>query len=166
MIRLTSKEQKALLLLIVILAAGTLAQLLLPHSIKSSQYDYTLQDSLFKALSADTLTENPKVVRETKPVPVPKKTEKHSTKRTVKKARKALKQKSVEINSAGLQELQALPGIGPKTAQRIVDYRNEHGPFKTLEMLTKVKRIGPKTLQKIRPYIFIKSAQTDSGTSK
>ncbi len=72
MIRLTRKERKALLLLIVILAAGTLAQLLLPHSIKSSQYDYTLQDSLFKALSADTLTENPKVVRETKPVPVPK----------------------------------------------------------------------------------------------
>ncbi len=162
MIRLTSKEQKSLLLLVVVLAAGTLVQFLLPHKIKSNQYDYTLQDSLFKALSADTLIENPPVVQETKKNPFKKKTKKHSTKKASVKIKKALKEKSIEINSAGLKELQALPGIGPKTAQRVVDYRNEHGPFKTLESLTKVKRIGSKTLQKIQPYIFIK---TDSSTS-
>ncbi len=162
MIRLTSKEQKALLLLVVIIAAGTLVQFLLPHNIKSKQYDYTLQDSLFKALSADTLIETPQAPQETKTVPVTKKAEKHRAKKKAKPVKKSLQQKSIEINSAGFQEFQALPGIGPKTAQRIVDYRNEHGSFKTLEELTKVKRIGSKTLQKISPYIFIKAAQKDS----
>ncbi len=50
----------------------------------------------------------------------------------------------VNINSAGLNELQKLPRIGPKLAQRILDYRKEHGPFKRPEDLLKVKGIGEK----------------------
>ncbi len=55
----------------------------------------------------------------------------------------------VNINSADVATLQAVKGLGPKKAQAIVAYRNEHGAFKSLEDLTKVKGIGAKRLAKI-----------------
>lgn len=54
----------------------------------------------------------------------------------------------VNINSAGVKELSRLSGIGPVKAKAIIDYREEHGAFKTAEELTKVKGIGAKTLEK------------------
>src|SRR5689334_24463734 len=48
----------------------------------------------------------------------------------------------VNINSASVQELDGLPGIGQKMAQRIVDYRQKNGPFKRLEDLMGVQGIG------------------------
>lgn len=59
----------------------------------------------------------------------------------------------ISINRAGLAELQEIPGIGEKKAQAILDYRNAHGPFTSIEALTEVKGIGDKMLEKMRPYI-------------
>ncbi|WP_456434257.1 ComEA family DNA-binding protein [Thermosulfuriphilus sp.] len=59
------------------------------------------------------------------------------------------------INKATVSELDLLPGIGPKTAQAIVDYRQVHGPFKSVDDLLKVKGIGAKKLEKIRPLISV-----------
>lgn len=70
------------------------------------------------------------------------------------KADKAMP-KNVDINSADKEQLVALPGIGPKTAEAIVTYRKENGNFKSVEELTKVKGIGDKTLEKIRPYLQV-----------
>lgn len=61
----------------------------------------------------------------------------------------------VDINSADLQALQGLPGVGPGTAQKILDYRQEHGPFKSADELLAVKGIGAKKLEKMRPYVRI-----------
>ena len=55
----------------------------------------------------------------------------------------------VNINTATVQELEALPGIGPVVAQRIVAYRDEHGAFRTVEELTKVKGIGESKLEEL-----------------
>lgn len=68
------------------------------------------------------------------------------------KAKKGLPQE-VNINTADSKQLVALPGIGPKTAEAIVAYRQDNGKFKNIEELTKVKGIGDKTLEKIRPYL-------------
>ena len=55
----------------------------------------------------------------------------------------------ININTASEKELQILPGIGPVTAQRIVEGR----PYLTANDLTRVKGIGPKTLEKLTPLI-------------
>jgi competence protein ComEA len=52
----------------------------------------------------------------------------------------------VNVNTAGAEELTALPGVGPVLAQRIVDFRQAHGPFKVLADLGEVSGIGPKVL--------------------
>ena len=59
----------------------------------------------------------------------------------------------ININSASAQELEVLPGIGPALAARIVAYRQEQGPFSTIEELENVSGIGPRTLDQLRPFI-------------
>jgi len=58
----------------------------------------------------------------------------------------------VSFNKATPQELEKVPGIGPKTAQEIVEYRRKKGPFKTVTDLVNVRYIGEKTVEKLRPY--------------
>lgn len=61
----------------------------------------------------------------------------------------------VNINTASESELTTIPGIGPVTAQNIINYRTESGPFIVLEDLKKVNRIGDKTFEKLKPFICI-----------
>ena len=61
----------------------------------------------------------------------------------------------VNINTATVEVLQTLPGIGPTIAQRIVEYRQTHGPFQKVEDLLNVKGIGEKKLEKIKPLIEV-----------
>ncbi len=63
--------------------------------------------------------------------------------------------RKVNINSANVQTLTSLPGIGPKMAERIVEYRSLNGPFRSAEDLMKVRGIGKKTFAKLKPYIDI-----------
>jgi|YNPNPStandDraft_1061719.scaffolds.fasta_scaffold18253_4 comEA protein len=63
--------------------------------------------------------------------------------------------KQVDINKATAEELTQLPRIGPRIAERIVQYRQEHGPFKTVEDLKAVKGIGTKLLESLRPMITV-----------
>ena len=72
------------------------------------------------------------------------------------------KQKLVEnkpvllnINTASTEELQTLSGIGPQMAQKIIQYREKHGPFTSVDALTEVKGLGEKTLEKLKPFIDI-----------
>lgn len=61
----------------------------------------------------------------------------------------------ININTAGLEELQKLPRVGAKTAQRIIEFRTENGNFAAPEELMNVKGIGEKTFEKLRPLIQI-----------
>ena len=61
----------------------------------------------------------------------------------------------VNINTATADELQELPGIGPTLAQRIIDYRNENGPFSNVADLLNVSGIGSGKLQDILDYITV-----------
>jgi competence protein ComEA len=61
----------------------------------------------------------------------------------------------ININTASIEELEALPGIGPELASRIVTYRNTYGPFAKIEVILAVSGIGPKTLEKIKDLITV-----------
>ena len=60
---------------------------------------------------------------------------------------------SVNLNAAGATELAQLPGIGPATAGRIIEYRHKHGPFASHDQLLDVPGVGPVTLEAIQPYL-------------
>jgi len=59
----------------------------------------------------------------------------------------------VDINSASAEELTRIPGIGKVMAERIVQFREQHGPFKRVEDLLKIKGIGEKSFLRIKPYV-------------
>ena len=61
----------------------------------------------------------------------------------------------VDLNTAGVEELTTLPGIGESLAKRIIDYRREHGPFESPEGLLEVSGIGEKKLEELRDYITV-----------
>jgi competence protein ComEA len=58
----------------------------------------------------------------------------------------------VNVNTASLEELQLLPGIGPSLAEEIVRHRQRYGPFRAVDDLHAVPGIGPKRIEEIRPY--------------
>ena len=62
----------------------------------------------------------------------------------------------LNINTASAEELQTLPNIGAQMAQRIVNYREQHGKFASMEVLQNVKGIGAKALEKLRPFVDAK----------
>ncbi|MBU0966490.1 MAG: helix-hairpin-helix domain-containing protein [Proteobacteria bacterium] len=61
----------------------------------------------------------------------------------------------VNINTADVTTLESLPGIGAAKAQAIIDYRTEHGNFKSIDELKNVKGIGDKILEQIKQLIEI-----------
>jgi competence protein ComEA len=61
----------------------------------------------------------------------------------------------VDINAASAEELDELPGIGPTTAQKIVEYRELNGPFQRIEDIMNVSGIGPATFEELRDLITV-----------
>jgi competence protein ComEA len=61
----------------------------------------------------------------------------------------------VHLNSASAEQLDALDGIGPSLAQRIVDYRRAHGGFRSIDELDEVSGIGPVRLESLRPQLAL-----------
>jgi competence protein ComEA len=67
----------------------------------------------------------------------------------------AVSRHSLILNTANDSALEALPGVGPATAAAIVHYRNEHGPFTSIDDLENVPRLGTATIDKFRDQITI-----------
>lgn len=128
-------------------------------SSKYKSYDYTREDSLFDFYKANAeknwkdkeknkdsdLVEIKREVLNLEGINYKKGEEK-----------KLLDENSININSAGNDELMSLPGIGEKTAQNIIDLRTERGKFKKMEELKDVKGIGEAKFNKIKKFLYIK----------
>src|SRR5271157_1377210 len=76
----------------------------------------------------------------------------------------------VNINAATSEELQLVPGIGPSTAEKILQMRKSYGPFKSVDDLLAIRGLGPKRLEKMRKYLVAgkpisKSASPAAGCS-
>ena len=83
------------------------------------------------------------------------------TKTAARAAAKPASTAIVNLNTASTSDLEGLPGIGAKTAARIVEYRQKNGPFKKIEELMNVRGVGEKNFLKLKPQITIAPAKAD-----
>jgi len=118
--------------------------------------DYTKQDSLFAYysninpefdLDDPRLDSNLEIKRQV--------LELSDTIAYVKKDLSSLTEKSINLNTAGINELVKLPGIGEKTAEKIIQLRSERGKFKRLQELMDVRGIGEVKFNKIKKFLYI-----------
>ena len=63
--------------------------------------------------------------------------------------------KPLDLNAATLEQLTALPGVGPVTAKAIIDFRQRSGPFRRVEDLLAIRGITDRRLKALRPYITV-----------
>jgi comEA protein len=77
-------------------------------------------------------------------------------------AQKTLPTNPININTATIDQLERLPGVGPNTARAIVDFRNHSGPFQRVEDLLAIKGISKSKLEKLRPYVTVGPATPNS----
>lgn len=128
---LTGTEKKVFLFLLVTFTAGLTIRFLrdtFPGE-GGGRFDYRASDSTFVALSN-------MLALEPESLSVPKRG-------------------PVNLNTASKQELMSLPGIGEVIAERIILYREDVGPFSSIEQLRKVKGINKKKLEQLKPLISI-----------
>lgn len=75
----------------------------------------------------------------------------------------AAQKASINLNTATVDQLETLPGIGRKTAERILEQREKSGGFKKIEELMNVKGIGEKSFLKIKPLVFVAPKSDKAG---
>jgi competence protein ComEA len=78
------------------------------------------------------------------------------TPRSAPQAAAAATQFPINLNTATAEQLEAIPGIGPVLAQRIIEYRQTRGRFQSVDELLEVRGIGSKRLENMRPYVVVK----------
>jgi competence protein ComEA len=73
--------------------------------------------------------------------------------------------KVVNLNTATAADLESLPGIGARTAERILEYRQKNGSFKKIEELMNVKGIGEKSFLKLKPLVTVTPARAERAAA-
>jgi competence protein ComEA len=73
---------------------------------------------------------------------------------------------AVDINTATMEQLEVLKGVGPAKAKAIVEHRTKNGPFKTVDDLEAVKGFGKKTVDSLRSEIFVGDATPAKADAK
>ena len=150
---LTETEIKVLLFLIsaFILGFGYKTFFKYDDNDKAKNFDYSKEDSIFLAAGNEyDSTETDKSVDYKQEV-----LDFNESNFTGSNTRQTPKEKSINLNSAKLEDLILLPGIGESTAKKILELREKKSGFKALKDLLDVKGIGEVKFNKIKKYIFI-----------
>ena len=172
----TKNEKRAILILTIIFLCGCCLRLIKVLNGEEKLFDNTKTESVFAGISADlngrrnptdtglsesVTTADTNVMSETEKINLNEKintaedslaAEQGKDKKKSKKEQ-ALIGVTININTAGKDELIKLPGVGESMAEKIMQYRTEHSGFKKPEDIMKVKGIGKKKFEKIKPYI-------------
>lgn len=85
-----------------------------------------------------------------------------SAKSSARSTKASVPSSPVNLNAATEAQLESLPGIGAKAAQRILEFRQKNGGFKKIEDLMNVKGIGEKNFLKLKPYITVGTPKTEA----
>jgi competence protein ComEA len=155
----TNTETNVIIFIILAFAIGLGVNLFKDSSNNKNylEFNYTTQDSLFNAAAGDTYTQDSSIVREKN---IDSKHELLDFSKANKSQEKIKKvtagNRIININKASAGELLTLPGLGKKSVQNIIEFRNKHGLFKRIDDLLKVKGIGKKKLEKISRLISVK----------
>ena len=137
----TRTEQSVLLTLLLVMAFGVALNLMKYTSEPPiKKHSYSLEDSLFMNYQQHENND--------KSAPVTDKTETKQKKESIKQIGK------VNINTASIEILTKLPGVGEKTAEKIIEYRKSYGKFKSSEDIMNVKGIGKGKYEKMKDFIL------------
>lgn len=86
--------------------------------------------------------------------------------RSARSTAKAAPSAPVNLNTATEAQLEALPGVGARAAQRIVEFRQKNGGFKKIEDLMNVKGFGERSFLKLKPYLTVAAQKADAAPAK
>jgi competence protein ComEA len=160
----TQNEIKVVFFLLIVFTIGFVYKSFIQSGNKSpyKKFNYAKEDSLFQLSekSADFLKKN----TELKDTIVDYKQEVLDFNKTNfnRNSPKIIpEEKSINLNTAGIDELSKLPGIGNKTAEKIISLRKNKGRFNSLEELLKVKGIGNSKFNKIKKFLFIEKVSNN-----
>ena len=154
----TRLELKVIVFLLFVFITGLLIKIYwLSEKNKSVIYDYSKQDSLFLNIGNNSNDIEGKTPAEDKKVDY-KQEVLDFRKREFKagNSNDLPAESSIDINKAERSAFERLPGIGPKTAEKIITYRNKIKEFAKLDELLNVKGIGKTKFNKIKKYLYIK----------
>jgi len=138
---------RALWFIITVFAVAVILQYAKIYIFRGYEYDFSTFDSIF-AIRRDSI-----LAKEQRPDTISP--QKYQNLAETKALSTVIQQFPVNINQATAEELEALPRIGPAMATRIVNYREENGPFHKKEDLMKIKGIGTKTFARLKDLITL-----------
>ncbi len=149
----TSEELKVILFFIVLIAAGAVYKLSTGQNTSHDNHTYSKQDSLFFQILGDT---NAVAIRHDSLFQSADSVSGLAAVKRESPHKGSIPEKSININTASVKELSLLPGVGDKTAEKIVAYRNQIGAFRSLDQIMDVKGIGVKKFEKMKRFIVIR----------
>lgn len=157
----TQTEIKVIIFLVVCFIIGFGIKTYMDNSVEDSKsFDYAKEDSLFSFYrkNAEKNLEKEKEKRNKDKFDSKAEVLEFKSDRFAEKEKPALPaEKSIDINTADAETFIKLPGIGEKTAQKMIDLRSERGKFETLDELMDVKGIGKSKFNKIKKFLYIKT---------
>ena len=154
---LTKIEINTIIFVLVIFVFGlgiNLSEIEL-REVNQQKFDYSFHDSLFKALENEKRNELIALEKKEKKVDSELELLDFSNSKLDSKKESVIFPSAINLNDADLETLIKLPGIGPKTAEKIIVLRTQKGGFSNVDELTEVKGIGLKKLNKIKNFLFI-----------
>jgi len=164
LIGFTQNEIKVIFFLLIVFTIGFVYKSFIQSGNKSpyKKFNYAKEDSLFQlSEKSDEFLEKDNELKDSIVDYKQEVLDFNKTNYSKNNPKVILEEKSINLNTAGIDELSKLPGIGKKTAENMISFRNKKGGFNSLEELLQVKGIGKSKFNKIKNFLFIEKVSNN-----